>query len=172
MAQTPSTVTPHLAVNISYSPLLPTIHTEDLLFALLTKRTLTSSTSQRLPYSLSPAATSISSCASSASSSLSNSLGEFHPPVAILHQANIVSADKPLPSLPASQSAAIPQSIISLLNLLDCFDADVALQVARVNEGIREARLMVEAYRTKREERLKRDLCCQQLVRQCTKYPQ
>jgi hypothetical protein len=47
---------------------------------------------------------------------------------------------KPLPPLPGQAMAITPQGITMLLNLLDDCDDDVVIQVARIEQNIKETR--------------------------------
>lgn len=58
---------------------------------------------------------------------------------------------KPLPALPSSPIP--PHQIIALLNLLEDMDKDVAHEVKRVKESIKEARLLLGDYREERRAR-------------------
>lgn len=155
---------PRLALNISRSPLLPglslSLHdttktpstADDLIYLLLTKRTLANDHHAPIPTTsqhsllyhtrLGPAF--LSSFASS------NSLQPSPPPSSLRSILTLagITCDKPLPPLPISSHA-----IISFLDLLDSFDADVESQTARVKENIQETHALVETCREERKSR-------------------
>lgn len=80
-------------------------------------------------------------------------------------------SNKPLPSLPCSGSATRipPHAIISLLDLLDEFDVDVEVHVARVKEGIKEVYEMVDDCKAERRKNLERERKLREIVKRETK---
>lgn len=139
---------PHLSLCLSSSPLLSDSHlpfvSRDLEF-FLAKRNLNL---LRVPaasdlYTLSSFTTSNSSTSSTASFSSWSTL----PTIGISP-----SDSKPLPSLPNTEPIS-PQAIISFLDLLAVLDAEVAYEVARVTDHIKEARVMIDTYKSECAER-------------------
>ncbi|KAJ8522704.1 hypothetical protein ONZ45_g747 [Pleurotus djamor] len=137
---------PHLTLHVPRSPLLSdldfrfTAKTGSLLSALLTKRI-------------------ISTVYDSGRTTGHDSPTEPHPDPIEYTRIDDTPARRHsfAPPLPKSDVVGgrgpSSQGVIALLNLLDSFDADVAMQVARVKDGVKEAREAIQEYRQERQAR-------------------
>lgn len=171
---------PHLALNLSRSPLLPHVHvhttSDDLISTLLTKRRLdyvhpydakrptytreyVSGYHYSNPYMND--SNSLSSFAYSSASSLESTFsldsGGSTPHAIQDSTSTNTITDKPLPCLPSDVCMLVipPQAVIQFLDLLDQLDADVASEVARVKDGIKEAHTTLDLYKDERVQREK-----------------
>ncbi|KAF4567695.1 hypothetical protein EYR40_006699 [Pleurotus pulmonarius] len=131
---------PLITLHVSRSPLLPeldfriTAKTGSLLSALLTKRVVSAEHAIHPKRSIAQTEYTTSTPPSPTSHT------HAHPTPAHRHSSSFASA-------PSSQM------VIALLNMLDQFDADVAMQVARVKDSIAEAHECIDEYK---QERLRR----------------
>ncbi len=131
---------PLITLHVSRSPLLPeldfriTAKTGSLLSALLTKRVVSAEHAIHAKRGIAQTEYTTSTPPSPTSHT------HAHPTPAHRHSSSFASA-------PSSQM------VIALLNMLDQFDADVAMQVARVKDTIAEAHECIDEFK---QERLRR----------------